>query len=207
MNEAAADVVGLYRRHSGAWTTARNNMALSERVWLARFAELLPPEATVLDIGCGSGQPIARHLHDSGFHVTGVDSAPEMIALFRAELPAAAAEVSDMRALNLGRRFDGLIAWGGFFHLSPHDQRLMFPVFRDHAKPGTVLIFTSGPAFGEVVGTFESEPLYHASLDPDEYRLLLDQNGFEVTAHVAEDPDCDGHTVWLPRHRSPADAI
>ena len=62
-------------------------------------------------------------------------------------------------------------------------------------------MFTSGPAFGEAIGTFEGEPLYHGSLDPAEYRALLDAQGFEVVAHVAEDATCGGHTIWLARRR------
>jgi hypothetical protein len=42
---------------------------------------------------------------------------------------------ADMRSLDLGMRFDGLIAWDSFFHVTPAAQRLMFPVFGDHAEP------------------------------------------------------------------------
>lgn len=136
-----------------------------------------------------------------GHDVTGVDSSPEMIELFKINLPCAAAEVSDMRQLRLGKTFAGVLAWDSFFHLAPSDQRSMFPIFRDHAAPGAPLMFTSGPAFGEAIGTLEGEPLYHASLDPDDYRQHLDQNGFDVVSHVREDPDCGNHTVWLARRR------
>jgi SAM-dependent methyltransferase len=197
---AAERVVELYRRHAGAWAAARG-AELTERPWIDRFAALLGPGATVLDIGCGSGQPIAACLAGRGHRVTGVDSSPAMIALFRASLPGERAEVADMRALGLDGRFGGLIAWDSLFHLPPAGQRLMFPVFRDHAQPAAPLLFTSGPEAGEAIGTLEGEPLYHASLGPEEYRLLLTQNGFDVVAHMAEDPDCGGHTVWLARRR------
>ena len=196
----AESIVDLYRRHAAAWTAARGTQ-LRERAWIDRFAGLLDADATVLDLGCGSGQPIAAYLAGRGYPVTGVDSSPEMIALFRANLPDQGAEVADMRSLSLRRRFGGLIAWDSFFHLYHREQRLMFPVFRDHALAGAPLLFTSGPAFGEAIGTLESEPLYHASLGPDEYRLLLGQNGFDVVAHVAEDPECGERTVWLARRR------
>ena len=107
-----------------------------------------------------------------------------------------------MRCLALGRTFDGLIAWDSFFHLRAVDQRTMFPIFTAHAAPGAALMFTSGPAAGEAIGTFHGEALYHASLDPAEYRALLAANGFDVVAHVAEDAECGGHTVWLAQ-RSP----
>jgi hypothetical protein len=62
----------------------------------------------------------------------------------------------------------------------------MFKVFARHAAPSAVLMFNSGPANGEKVGEYRGEPLYHASLSPDEYRTLLKNNGFEVIAHVVE---------------------
>lgn len=63
----------------------------------------------------------------------------------------------------------------------------MFPVFRAHAAPRAVLMFTSGPAHGEAMGTFEGESLYNASLDSAEYRALLDENGFAVVARLRKD--------------------
>src|ERR1700685_3351185 len=181
----AERIVGLYRRHARAWAAARGTK-LTERAWIERFAAMLDPGATVLDIGCGSGQPIAVYLAGRGHPVNGIDSSPEMIALFRASRPGEAAGVADMRSLSMGSTFGGLIAWDSLFHLAPDEQRLMFPVFGDHASPGAPLLFTSGPAVGEAIGTLQGEPLYHACLGPGEYRLLLDRNGFDVVAHDAE---------------------
>ncbi|RYE72982.1 MAG: class I SAM-dependent methyltransferase, partial [Hyphomicrobiales bacterium] len=125
------------------------------------------------------------------------DSSAPLIALCRERFPQQDWLVADMRELALGRRFDGLIAWDSFFHLTPDDQRRMFPLFRQHTREGAALLFTSGPGHGEAIGSFEGEPLYHGSLDPAEYRARLDTNGFAVVEHVVEDPDCGGHTIWL----------
>ena len=122
-----------------------------------------------------------------------------MIALCRARLPDQDWIVADMRTLSLGRAFDGILAWDSFFHLGFDDQRRMFEIFRHHSAPGAALLFTSGPAYGEAIGSFEGEPLYHASLAPSEYESLLSAHGFQVVKHVAEDPDCGGHTIWLAR--------
>lgn len=200
MIDASTCIIDLYRRHAAAWTTARGTV-LQEHAWIGQFADMLRRGTAVLDIGCGSGEPIARYLAGRGHPVTGVDSSPEMIELFQANLPGATFQVGDMRFLKLDRRYGGVIAWDSLFHLAPQDQRMMFPIFRDHTEPASPLLFTSGPAFGEAIGTLEGEPLYHASLDPDEYRILLDRNGFDVVSHVAEDPYCSGHTVWIARRR------
>jgi hypothetical protein len=75
----------------------------------------------------------------------------------------------------------------------------MFGIFARHASAGAALVFTSGPSAGEQVGSYRGEPLYHASLDGDEYRGLLRDNGFRVVTHVVDDPACGRHTVWLAR--------
>ncbi len=102
-----------------------------------------------------------------------------------------------MRTLALSRSFDGVLAWDSFFHLSPNNQRAMFAVFSKHSIAGAALMFTSGPSHGKAVRIFRGEPLYHASLSEPEYRALLSEHGYRVARHVAEDPDCGGHTVWL----------
>jgi hypothetical protein len=56
---------------------------------------------------------------------------------------------------------------------------------------------TSGPRAGEVIGSYRVKPLYHASLDPEEYKTLLEANGFKVMSHAVEDQSCGGHTIWI----------
>lgn len=197
----ADGVVGLYRRHGLAWARDRGQAITVEAAWLARFAALLPARAAVLDIGCGSGAPIAAALAAAGHAVTGLDTAAPLLDLARARLPDATWIEGDMRKMALGRRFDGLIAWDSFFHLDHDDQRGMFPRFAAHAVPGAPLMFTAGPAHGVAIGSYAGEALFHASLDPAEYRALLAANGFVETAHRIEDPMAGGHTVWLARRR------
>jgi SAM-dependent methyltransferase len=201
VSDAAAErVVALYQRHAAAFDAARGRH-LHERGWLDRFADLAGPGTDLLDIGCGAGDPIARYLIKRGHRITGVDSAPQLLALAGARFPDHTWIEADMRSLALGRHFGGLIAWCSLFHLIAQAQRAMVPILAAHALPGAPLLFTSGPATGEAIGTFEGEPLYHASLDPGDYRDLLGDAGFEVVDHVPEDATCGGLTVWLARKR------
>jgi trans-aconitate methyltransferase len=192
-------IVSLYDRTAAEWDAARRGgPAPNERPHLESFAAALPPGAAVLDIGCGAGVPVARDLLARGLRVTGIDSSPALIALCRERFPEAEWHVADMRRLDLGRRFDGLIAWHSFFHLSPDDQRAMFPVFARHAAPGALLMFTAGPGAGVSVGQWQGEPLYHASLSQEEYRELLRANGLDVLRFTAGRPG-EGPYVWLAR--------
>jgi SAM-dependent methyltransferase len=198
MTDDADRIIGLYERHARSYDAERGK-TLFERPWLDRFIALIPASGTILDIGCGAGEPIARHLIEAGYDVTGIDASDAMIGQCRGRFHGWTWTVADMRRLALGRRFAGLIAWDSFFHLKPDDQRAMFPVFAAHAAPEAALMFTSGPWAGEAIGRWHGQPLYHASLAGAEYRLLLARNGFKVVAQKNEDPGCGGHTVWLAR--------
>jgi 2-polyprenyl-3-methyl-5-hydroxy-6-metoxy-1,4-benzoquinol methylase len=197
---SSRDVIDLYERRARDFDRDRGR-SLQERAWLDRFLSDVPPSGVVLDIGCGMAEPIARYIIEAGFAITGIDSSPSLIDMCRTRFPDSAWHVADMRQLAVGRRFDGLLAWDSFFHLTMADQRAMFPRFAAHALPGAPLMFTSGPSRGESVGSYCGEPLYHASLDPSEYEQLLVANGFSVLAFRAEDPDCGEHSVWLAKYR------
>jgi SAM-dependent methyltransferase len=202
MIDHSSQIVALYERHAVRWDAARGSQPLVEVAWLDRFHESLPARASVLDLGCGGGEPVAAYLVRRGLEVTGVDSSETMVSLFRSRLPGAPAYHCDMRTLHLERRFQGVIAWDSFFHLAHDDQRRMFETFRRHSAPRASLMFTSGPEHGEAIGELEGEPLYHASLSAAEYLALLSDHGYAVLGHVANDPECGGRTVWLARQTS-----
>lgn len=194
------DIAAIYERKAREFDQARSR-TLFERSWLERFAALLPQKASVLDLGCGHAEPIAAWLIAQGFSVTGVDTAPSLLALCRQRFPDQDWVEGDMRRVALGPRFNGILAWDSFFHLTHDDQRAMFATFRLHAAPDAALMFTSGPAHGEAMGDHAGEPLYHASLAPEEYRALLSAAGFDVSDYKANDADCAGHTVWLAQRK------
>jgi SAM-dependent methyltransferase len=197
---AAEQIIDLYERHARDFDQERRR-SLWEKPWLDRFLALLPPRASILDLGCGSGEPIAHYFLERSHTVTGIDSSVTLIQICRSRFPGHEWVVSDMRELSLDRRFQGLLAWDSFFHLCPDDQRSMFPIFTMHAAPGAALLFTSGPAHGEAIRTWHGEPLYHGSLDGAEYRSLLAQNEFAVVSPAMEEPNCAEHTVWLAQLR------
>ena len=190
------DILTLYEREAARWVRDRDRSLWERPALEAALAGQVG--ASVLDLGCGSGQPIARWFVDHGARVTGVDGAAAMITAFRAEIPEAEAICADMRALSLGRRFDVILAFNSVFHLSPDDQRAMFPIFAAHAAPGARLLFTSGHEAGDnVLGRVGDSTVYRASLSPREYRDLLSRHGFRELWYRPQDAELRGHTIWL----------
>ncbi|WP_299986214.1 class I SAM-dependent methyltransferase [uncultured Ruegeria sp.] len=198
MNLDPKDTHAVYERQATEYDKRRSK-ALFEARWLARFTASLRPSEHVLDLGCGTGDPIARWFMAEGFNVTGVDFSKAMLAIAQDRWPDGDWRHADMRDFDLGQTFDGIIAWNSFFHLTAEEQRGCIARMARHLRSGGMLMLTVGPRAGEDSGTVGTEPVYHASLSPAEYALCLEENGLRMTGFLAEDPETQSHTVLMAR--------
>ncbi|MBU4527332.1 MAG: class I SAM-dependent methyltransferase [Hoeflea sp.] len=194
--DLATRTVDVYERNAARFDSDRTKV-LIEKTWLDRFAALLPPGGTILDAGCGAGDPIARYLSSLGHRVTGVDAAHAMIDLARKNFPGGDWRQADLRHLDLDETFDGVIGWDSFFHLTPQEQRTTLVRLASHLEPKGVLMLTVGPEAGEVAGRVGDDPVYHSSLSLTEYQAVLEGLGLRILQFVRQDPDCGFHTVLL----------
>jgi SAM-dependent methyltransferase len=170
-----------------------------ERSWLDRFLDLVTAGGRVLDVGCGTGDPMAAYMAARGFRVVGIDASRAMLDIARARFPAGDWRHGDMRALDLPERFDGILGWNSFFHLTADEQRAVLPILAAHMNPGAALMLTVGPEAGEVGGHVGDDAVYHASLALAEYTAVLQRLGVSILAFAKEDPQCDLQTIPLAR--------
>lgn len=188
----------VYEASAADWHEGRRG-SYPERPWIDRLVEGLDPGARVLDLGCGSGHPVAADLLARGFRVTGVDFAPAMLAIARRTLPGGDWIEADIRSYRPGPGLSAAIGWDSLFHLAAAEQRAVLPRLCAALEPGGRLLFTSGPAAGEAWGRVSGGPVWHESLSPAGYAALLEDAGMAIRRFVAEDRETAGHTVWLAR--------
>lgn len=190
----------VYDREAHAFDRQRARV-LFEKRWLDRFLAALRADSdgvvSVLDVGCGSGEPIASYLIGNGTALTGVDQSPAMLAIAHTRFPNAAWIEADMRTMEVGQRFSGVLSWNAFFHLSRDEQRQTIPRLAGHVAPDGALLLTTGHEDGEVTGTVNGETVYHASLAPAEYEDILRACGFAEVDIVTRDASCDDHSIVL----------
>jgi SAM-dependent methyltransferase len=143
------------------------------------WARELPHGAAVLDLGCGPGRPITQILVDAGLDVHGIDAAPAMVEAFRRNFPEVPVACESVLASSFfGRTFDGVLAWGLMFLLSPEEQRRLIASIASALGRGGRLLFTSPaqPAvWNDALTGLESR-----SLGAAEYRRLLHTAGVAV---------------------------
>jgi 2-polyprenyl-3-methyl-5-hydroxy-6-metoxy-1,4-benzoquinol methylase len=122
--------------------TARSGIgAALVRAW-AR--ETLAHGAAIVDVGCGSGTPIAQALVEDGFEVSGIDASPTLIAAFRERFPdaPAACEAAQDSAF-FGRSFDAAVAVGLLFLLAEDDQGEVLRRVAACLRPGGRFLFSA----------------------------------------------------------------
>lgn len=162
----------LARRGSGRSTGVGVNA-------VRKWARTLPHGAAVIDLGCGPGFPITEVLVAEGLNIFGVDAAPSFIQHFRRNFPntpVACEAVQDSSFFN--RTFDGVLAWGLIFLLSPEDQRRLIQRIADILVPGGRLLFTSPTE--SVIWNDAMTGLESCSLGAEEYRQQLSEGGLSI---------------------------
>lgn len=193
-----ANIAEHYEKYAQAFDNARRKNFV-ERPWIDRFMLPLSKGGHVLDLGCGAGEPIARYLMDSSFGVTGVDVSARMITLARTRFPRGRWLNMDMRKAMMDRTFTGVVAWDSLFHLDHDDQKAMLRKVAGWMEPGGAFLFNTGPAKGEAIGCQFGDDLYHASLDPGDYRAIFEEQGLMEVAFNPEDAHTGGRSIWLVR--------
>ena len=161
------------------------------------WARAFPPGSAILDIGCGSGFPISNVLVQQGSTVSGVDASPAMIAAFRRNFPqmpseCAAAEDSTF----FGLEFDGVIAWGLLFLLSPEAQRIVIGKVSRALKHGGNFLFTAPKQTCTWPDAMTG--LLSRSLGIESYREVLQTEGLTLAGQQVD----EGENFYYLAHKT-----
>src|SRR5882762_9177985 len=115
------------------------------RAWTRILTEALPRSANVLDLGCGCGVPIARHLAALGHQVLGIDISRTQIERAERLVPDARfihGDVSD--ASFEPASFDGIVCLYMLIHLPRPEQQALIRKMSVWLRPGGTLLATTG---------------------------------------------------------------
>ena len=165
------------------------------------FAEKLQPEATILDIGCGTGTPITATLLELGINPYGIDSSIKMVTEFKKTFPDVPVQHSDVLDSNFfNRSFDAVISYGFIFHLSQEQQEIAIEKVANHLQHGGYFLFNSGDEDGGEMSLPEyngGESFMQYSMSCLNYESTLQRNGMSLTSHYIEDGF--GSTIYIAK--------
>lgn len=169
-----------------------------DRALLGAFAELVPRDLPVGDVGCGPGH-VAGHLAELGCDMVGVDLSPTMIDIARRRYPRITFHAASMLELPVADgSWGGAVAMYSIIHLSAEERRAACGELARVVRPGgTVMIaFHIGDATHEPGDALDEDEflgqriqLTMHFLRPDDVAADLHASGFAEQARLVREPD------------------
>lgn len=146
----------------------------------------LPSGASILDVGCGSGVPVAQALAEGGFPVWGVDASPTLVAAFHRRFPQFESRCEAAQdSTFFDRTFEGAIAIGLLFLLSENDQRQVVHRIAGALKPAGRLLFSAPREPCEWQDMLTRRP--SVSLGERTYERVLRDSGLQLIGCMTDE--------------------
>ncbi|KAF4625287.1 hypothetical protein G7Y89_g12877 [Cudoniella acicularis] len=102
--------------------------------------ELLPPDASVLDIGSGTGKPVSDTVVASGRKLYGIDLSPAMIELCRKQVPGGTFELVNILEFTPKEQFNAAFAVFSMFGFTREEMNEMARKWSEWIVPGGYLL-------------------------------------------------------------------
>jgi cyclopropane fatty-acyl-phospholipid synthase-like methyltransferase len=169
--------------------------------WLKKVLDGLEPGSSVLDLGCGSGDPadveIARE-----HRVTGVDISQAQINLARQNVPAGDFIHGDAGSVEFPAAcFDAVVSFYTLEHIPREEHATLLRRIHHWLGPRGLLLLSleAGDADG-VFGQWLGVPMYFSCFDPETVKRLVNEAGFEIVETTIENQVEQGNEIpylWL----------
>lgn len=174
--------------------------AFRQRRYVDLILEGLERGARVLDVGCGTGRPVAEYLVARGFHVVGIDSSEGMLEIARRAVPEAQFVWGDMTEAEFGEGFAAAVVWDSLFHVPRAQHAEVFRKLHAALVPAGRLLLSAGGTGDEgFTSEMYGEAFFYSGFAPEETVALIEGAGFRVELCEVDDPSSRGHVAVVAR--------
>ncbi|MES9856233.1 MAG: class I SAM-dependent methyltransferase [Sedimenticola sp.] len=132
------------------------------------FLPLLPVQANILDVGCGSGRD-TKYFIEHGYYVTAFDASAEIASLAEKEVGQTIV-VQRAQDIQYKNQFDGIWACASLLHVSFNELPDIFHRLSLALKPNGVIYFSF--KYGQ--GEYEKQGRWFTDLDEARLQSLVD---------------------------------
>ncbi len=172
-----------YNAIAQEWDAARTKLHGRERALFDTFLTGLETPSHILDLGCGTGRPIAEYLLNQGHTLTGVDQAENLLDIARKRYPQARWIESTIEDFDNSERYAGIVCWDALFHIERGlHESLLGKMARLLQPRGRLALTVGGSAHPAFTDTMFGQPFFYDSYPPEEFEALLKQQGFTLVA-------------------------
>jgi ubiquinone/menaquinone biosynthesis C-methylase UbiE len=149
--------------------------------WLKKLLEKMPPGSTVLDLGCGSGDPADVEIVKA-HAVIGVDISEKQIELARKNVPEGTFIHSDAGSIEFpAGSCEAVVSFYALEHIPREEHEGLFRRIYGWLRPGGYLLISleAGEMEG-VIGEWLEVPMYFSNYPPDTVKGLVEMSGFSI---------------------------
>jgi cyclopropane fatty-acyl-phospholipid synthase-like methyltransferase len=170
---------------------------------LAEVIERLPASASILDLGCGAGIPVAHELVTSGFNVTGVDASRGQIERARRNVSGAHFIQADMVSVELApESFDAILAFYSLTHLPKSEHASMIERLAGWLRPGGQFLANFGAAEGEWSEEWLGTTMFFSHHHPEMTKRLVQDAGFRLQrVEMLKQDNEEAVFLWITAHK------
>jgi SAM-dependent methyltransferase len=176
------------------------------QAWLGQLRETILPGGAVLDLGCGSGLPVARNLAEAGFDVTGVDISDVQISRATELVPQAHFIRADITTAEFDPgSFDAVVSFYALIHIPVDEQRRLLAKVAAWLRPGGLFVATTGhqaSAGVEENWLGAGAAMWWSHADADTYRTWISESGLTIEREEFVPEGDAGHVFFWARRRS-----
>lgn len=155
--------------------------------WLNKLLAMLEPGSSVLDLGCGSGDPAGLEIskkHD----LTGVDISESQIKLARQNLPDGSFIHGDAGTVDFpSSSFDAVISFYTLEHI-PREEHgtILRRIHKWLRQKGYLLISIEADEYDDEQAEWLGVPMFISSYDPETMKKMVVDAGFKLIETAIE---------------------
>jgi ubiquinone/menaquinone biosynthesis C-methylase UbiE len=155
--------------------------------WLEKLLSRLQPNSSVLDLGCGSGDPADIEISKK-HKVTGIDISQTQINLARLKVPTGHFIHGDAGSAHFpSASFDAVISFYALEHIPREEhESVVRHIYQWLKAGGFLLISMEADDYDDVMGDWLGVPMFISCFNPELTKQLVIHEGFEVLETAIE---------------------
>ena len=170
--------MSIYDKVGFKYDSMRSNIGVKD---ILHEIDILGNKIKVLDLGCGTGHPIAKTISPIVKEYCGIDNSQPMLDAYLKNVQNANYRLLDMPDIEqVSGKWDFIFSWGAICHLPIELQKKTMTAVSKLLKPEGRFLFTGGKEAGDCTGKVGKYTVNHYSMGESEYKRFLSEQGMDL---------------------------